>query len=126
MAKSRPASKYPDAPYVRLPHHPRRVSVSFDLDKGRTHQSFKDECDVNKIIDLHARTGVLNHVARGHAQFGDVPDGTFFDHALALSAVSSAEAEGWAPPEEPSEALQEPLSEVTEQGAEAPENAAQA
>ena len=36
-----------------------------------THQSFKDECDVYKIIRKYDRTGLLSHVNTAKALYGD-------------------------------------------------------
>lgn len=37
-----------------------------------TEQSHKDQCDVNKIIEKYDRTGLLTHVTKIEARFGDV------------------------------------------------------
>lgn len=44
---------------------------------GLTKQSFKDECDVNKILAKYAKSGTITHVARVVPKFGDftnIPD----------------------------------------------------
>lgn len=44
---------------------------------SRTKQEFKDECDVNKIIERFKRTGQLDHISQSMPIFGDftnVPD----------------------------------------------------
>lgn len=37
-----------------------------------TEQNLKDQCDINKIIAQYDRTGVIQHVNRIEARFGDV------------------------------------------------------
>lgn len=37
-----------------------------------TEQSHKNQCDVNKIIRKYDRNGIINHVSKFEAQFGDV------------------------------------------------------
>ncbi|WNK12921.1 MAG: internal scaffolding protein [Microvirus sp.] len=37
-----------------------------------TEQGHKDECDVNNIIKKYDRTGLINHVSRFEAMYGDV------------------------------------------------------
>lgn len=37
-----------------------------------TEQHHKDECDVNKIVRKYDKTGLLQHVTRIEAQYGDV------------------------------------------------------
>ncbi len=38
---------------------------------GRTKQSQKDECDINKLLERSARTGALSHLDTFGAQYGD-------------------------------------------------------
>lgn len=38
---------------------------------GRTQQHFKDECDINKILAKYRKTGVVEHVTRARAIYGD-------------------------------------------------------
>lgn len=39
-----------------------------------TQQHFAKETDIKTIIKKHDRTGIINHVARGIAQYGDYSD----------------------------------------------------
>lgn len=73
----------------RRPHEIPRVSLEFDPAKGRTHQSFKDECDVNRIVETYARTGVMPSVARGEPKYGTAPDQTLFEAALVQAELRS-------------------------------------
>lgn len=44
---------------------------------SRTHQSFKDECDINNIVRKAHQNGFFGHVSKAVPQFGDfteVPD----------------------------------------------------
>jgi phage internal scaffolding protein len=41
---------------------------------GRTKQSFKDQCDINKILKKAAKVGSLSHLERHGAQYGDFSD----------------------------------------------------
>ena len=48
-----------------------------------TQQQFKDECDINKIMDRYLRTGVLSDPLqnRGTPKYGDYADiGDYMDH----------------------------------------------
>lgn len=38
----------------------------------KTKQSFKDQCDIHRIIDRYDRTGLITHLNRAQAQYGDV------------------------------------------------------
>lgn len=99
VAKAKLSEAKPGCPKIRLPWERSRVSISFDPDEDLTHQSFKDECDINNIIDLHTRTGIVNHLNRGTPQYGFVPSSSMFEAACAQAAIRSAEAEGFEPSE---------------------------
>lgn len=42
-----------------------------------TEQAHKDECDINKIIKKFDKTGLLTHVSKMEAKFGDIPAADF-------------------------------------------------
>ncbi|QXP08110.1 MAG: internal scaffolding protein [Arizlama microvirus] len=46
-----------------------------------TEQGHKDECDVNQIIKKYDATGLITHVARFEAQYGEIP-ATDFKEAM--------------------------------------------
>ncbi len=54
---------------------------------GRTKQSFKDETDINAIIDKHARMGTLSHLEQWGGQYGDLSD---FDFQTAQNQMAKA------------------------------------
>lgn len=50
-------------------------------------QSYKDQCDINRILDKAARTGTVSHLNK-HAQFyADVAD---FDYEVAQNEIAKA------------------------------------
>lgn len=49
----------------------RDVSVDFTGQTSLTHQSFKDECDVNRIVKQANETGLLTHINPKTAQYLD-------------------------------------------------------
>lgn len=55
---------------------------------GRTLQSFKDECDINRIMKRYQTTGVIDHVNRHPPQFGDIG---VYDFQESLNIVIEAE-----------------------------------
>lgn len=124
-SKARPGRAAAISP--RRAHEVPRVAVSFDIESGRTHQAFRDECDIDKIVDRYARTGIVTHRGRGEPQYGDAPDATLFDAACAQAAIHSAEEEGleW-PPEPPEAAETAPVEQEHREGQEAPQEAAEA
>ena len=67
-----------------------RVQVIFGDEKSRTHQSFKEQCDVNRIVQFHLSGGVITHLNERTAHFGDFSQST--DLKTALDMVSEAEA----------------------------------
>jgi len=62
-------------------------SITFDPAEGMTKQSFKDECNINKIMAKFQRTGVLNHYAKHQHQYGDIPA---IQYADALNIIADA------------------------------------
>jgi len=54
-----------------------------------TRQSFKDECDVNQIVQRYTETGMINHIPRTTPQYGDAPDGDFFEAAIVNADIAS-------------------------------------
>lgn len=48
----------------------------------RTKQEMKDECDINQILRRFQKTGMVNHLASGVPQFGDVSGVTDFRSAV--------------------------------------------
>lgn len=104
----------------RRAHEISRVRLEFDPDQGRTHQSFKDECDINNIVATYARTGIVPHMARGKPQYGDVPDVDLHAAACAQAEIRSAMEEGWSPDAlESPETDDSPEEQVTPEGSEA-------
>jgi len=83
MAKTTPKFK---TPYDGQRY---RVSISFldengEQAQGRTHQEFKDECDVNLIIPKYDRTGLLTHLNEAIAQYGDYSEVNEFQESMNL------------------------------------------
>jgi phage internal scaffolding protein len=53
-------------------------------------QAFKDECDVNRILQKYDKTGLITHVARAQAQYGDFTQVN--EYQVALNTVIQAQA----------------------------------
>ena len=74
--------------YVRgctgFPRPPEPV-VKYD---DRTKQSFKDECDIGKILAQYTKTGIITHLNRAQAVFTDVSE--MGDYRQALEQVEAA------------------------------------
>jgi phage internal scaffolding protein len=49
-----------------------------------TQQQFQQECDIKNIIKRHDRTGIIEHVHRGVAQYGDYSEVHEYREALDL------------------------------------------
>lgn len=39
--------------------------------ESRTKQSFRDECDINRIMKRHAKTGLIDHLSTREPHYGD-------------------------------------------------------
>lgn len=73
-------------------------------DPSLTRGSFKDECDVNRIVANYRRTGLINHVGKRTPQYGDAPEIDFTTAACIQAEIASHEAEAAMRPETPSPA----------------------
>lgn len=52
-----------------------RVYANIDsFEKSMTHQNFKDECDINKIMANFQKNGILPELIQSNPQFGDFSD----------------------------------------------------
>ena len=61
---------------------PKRRKVSIDCSKGgRTMQSFKDECDINQVMERHRKTGIVNQSTE-RPQYGDFSNVGSYQDAL--------------------------------------------
>ncbi len=54
-------------------------------DDGRTKQSFRDETDINKILQRAQKTGTVSHLAKHEAVYGDFSDFDFFELEIKLT-----------------------------------------
>jgi len=64
---------------------PKGKGIKCDPSEGKTHQSFKDECDVNAIVDRYAKTGLWGSSLKpGDRQplFGDFSNAPDFREAM--------------------------------------------
>lgn len=52
---------------------------------GRTKQAFKDETDINRIMQRAQATGTLSHLAKYQPQYGDFGNFDFFEAQLNLT-----------------------------------------
>lgn len=50
--------------------------------KGRTRQSMKDECDINRILGRFKQSGMITHVAQRSPVYADVSDVTDYREAV--------------------------------------------
>jgi len=66
----------------------RRTQIRFPTE-GRTKQSFKAECDINTIMARYMKTGLLDHVRQGVAQYLDVTGADFQDAQNLVAGAQS-------------------------------------
>lgn len=63
----------------------KRERVGFETTgESLTQQNFKKEADIKNIIMKHDRTGIVSHVARGVAQYGDYSETNEYREAMDL------------------------------------------
>ena len=65
-----------------------KVDKHFQL-PSRTKQSFKDECQIDRILAKYVKTGILEHVNKHQASYGEVSGQTFHE---AMNTVIEAQA----------------------------------
>lgn len=54
-------------------------------DDGRTKQAFKDQCDVNKLLQKAQRTGSLSHLQKWSGFYGEFAEYDYLDHQIKLA-----------------------------------------
>lgn len=81
MAKASKETKKP-RPYALVGFEP-----------TKTRNSFKDECDVNKIVQTYMATGMVTNVSRRPVEYGDAPDIDFFEAARIQAEIRSVAAQ---------------------------------
>lgn len=64
----------------------KRVQINF-AKKGRTKQSFADECDINQIMAKYQKTGAIAHVNQHGANYGDCTGQDFFESMLLIKTA---------------------------------------
>jgi len=76
-------------PKVRNRFSPRvRVSVRND-EPSMTKQSYKDSCDVNKILARYQKTGVIDHVKAHGGDYGFMDGSTYQEQMLQITKAQS-------------------------------------
>lgn len=71
-----------------MKHLRRRTQIQLDP-VSMTHQSFKDECNINNIMKKYERTGQLTHVRNSEGVFGDFTN--VEDYQVNLNKIILAE-----------------------------------
>jgi phage internal scaffolding protein len=75
----------------RTAYDPHKKYVFKTSGESLTQQHFKEECDVINIIKKHDRNGIIEHVQRGQARYGDFSE--VADYREALDLVRDAQNE---------------------------------
>ncbi len=64
--------------------HGKRYTPEYEK-PGRTKQSFKDSCDVNKIVKKAQKTGTISHLNKHQATYGDLSGFDFTEAQMQLA-----------------------------------------
>ncbi len=64
--------------------HGKRYTPEYEK-PGRTKQSFKDSCDVNKILKKAQKTGTISHLNKHQATYGDLSGFDFTEAQMQLA-----------------------------------------
>lgn len=65
-----------------MSHYPIKQPVYND---GRTKQSFRDETDINKIMQRAQKTGTISHLNKHQASYADFSDFDYFESVIKLA-----------------------------------------
>lgn len=68
-----------------------RRKIICTQEEGKTRQSCKDECDINKIVSRFKKTGRLPEIIKQNPQYGDFS--TVEDFQTSLNIISKATAQ---------------------------------
>jgi len=60
--------------FIRKPYGPTIPVRLVNDEESMTHQSFKEECDINTIMAKYKRTGLITHVNEHQGQYGQFVD----------------------------------------------------
>lgn len=66
-----------------------RVAISFEGTESMTEQCHKQECDINTILKKYDKTGLITHVNKAAAQYGDFT--VVNEYAESMQLVLNAE-----------------------------------
>lgn len=69
--------------------HLRRRVASNTTGPSMTKQSFKDECDINRILNQFQRTGIVNHITQRQPQYLDLPSNV--DYQSSMNTIIQAQ-----------------------------------
>ncbi len=67
----------------------RPYSIIFDPAENMTKQSFKDECDINKIMEKFQKTGLISHYAAHGPTYQDIPAVDYLDAQYIIAEANS-------------------------------------
>lgn len=74
---------------TRYEPHPQHQYGFQTLGESMTQQQFKGECDVNNILAKYKKTGLVTHLAKHNAKFGDFS--TYEDYQQSLDKILTAQ-----------------------------------
>lgn len=93
MTKQQPTNNPlpPSTNYHRFitPYGPKRKITKAFVGEGKTKQSFKDECDINKIMARFQQTGLIDFVNNHQARYLDC-DGVDYQNAMLTVANANS------------------------------------
>lgn len=79
----------PTQKVFRNAYSPRKRVVTPVVGESRTKQSFRDECDINRIMARYQKTGVLEFLEKREARYADVSS---LDYQEACNLVAGAQS----------------------------------
>ena len=70
--------------YVQRDAEKDDTGLDFTGDDGKTKQEFRDECDINVLMERYEKSGVISHMNKATPQYLDLGDASHLDlmHAM--------------------------------------------
>lgn len=71
----------------------RKHAIIIDPNLGQAKQSFKDECDINKIMEKFQKSGAITHFTKNAPIYGDHSSAELFEAQLVVANAETMFAE---------------------------------
>lgn len=78
--------------YVQRDEEKDDTGLDFTGDEGKTKQEFRDECDINVLMERYEKSGVISNLNTASPRYLDLGDASHLDLMHAMQVLNEAEA----------------------------------